>query len=62
MYMNSRRYICTAAGIKITVQKWPAKYQISSTIDLTCHQSTSQCPKTSTLLQEFLLLGDKQAT
>ena len=49
------------AGMKITFQKWPAKCQISSAVDLTCQQATSQCSKRSMLLEEFLLLGDKQA-
>ena len=56
--MHSRMYIRT--GMKITVQKWPVKCQISFMIDLTCQQPTSQYSKRSMLLEEFLLLGDQE--
>ena len=46
-------------GMNITFQKW----QINFMVDLTSHLSTSQCSKRSILmlLEDFLLLGVKQA-
>ena len=59
LFAASHPFSCFISGMKITFQKWPAKCQISSMVDLTCPQSTSQCSKRSMLLEEFLLLGDK---